>query len=153
MSTGKKLLKRCLLGAPLGLAISTVITIVISICVGDGMYYAVVPELIADSGSEINAVVIQAVLSLVYGAAWAGASIVWETDGWSLLKQTVVHLLVCSAATFPIAYFARWMPHNAKGIALYFGIFVAIYLVVWLSQYSAMKKRVKQINEKLKKSA
>jgi len=153
MSTGKKLLKRCLLGAPLGLAISTVITIVISICVGDGMYYAVVPELIADSGSEINAVVIQAVLSLVYGAAWAGASIVWETDGWSLLKQTVVHLLVCSAATFPIAYFARWMPHNAKGIALYFGIFVAIYLVVWLSQYSAMKKRVKQINEKLQKSA
>jgi len=153
MSTGKKLLKRCLLGAPLGLAISTVITIVISICAGDGMYYAVVPELIADSGSEINAVVIQAVLSLVYGAAWAGASIVWETDGWSLLKQTVVHLLVCSAATFPIAYFARWMPHNAKGIALYFGIFVAIYLVVWLSQYSAMKKRVKQINEKLKKSA
>jgi len=153
MSTGKKLLKRCLLGAPLGLAISTVITIVISICAGDGMYYAVVPELIADSGSEINAVVIQAVLSLVYGAAWAGASIVWETDGWSLLKQTVVHLLVCSAATFPIAYFARWMPHNAKGIALYFGIFVAIYLVVWLSQYSAIKKRVKQINEKLQKSA
>ncbi|HRX58380.1 MAG TPA: DUF3021 domain-containing protein [Eubacteriales bacterium] len=153
MSTGKKLLTRCLLGAPLGLAISTVITIAISICVGDGMYYAVVPELIADSGSEINAVVIQAVLSLVYGAAWAGASIVWETEGWSLLKQTAVHLLVCSAATFPIAYFARWMPHNAKGIALYFGIFVAIYLVVWLSQYSAMKKRVKQINEKLKKSA
>ena len=153
MSTGKKLLKRCLLGAPLGLAISTVITIVISICVGDGMYYAVVPELIADSGSEINAVVIQAVLSLIYGAAWAGASVVWESDGWSLLKQTVVHLLVCSAATFPIAYFARWMPHNAKGIALYFGIFVAIYLVVWLSQYSAMKKRVKQINEKLQKSA
>jgi len=64
-----------------------------------------------------------------------------------------VHLLVCSAATFPIAYFARWMPHNAKGIALYFGIFVAIYLVVWLSQYSAIKKRVKQINEKLQKSA
>ena len=153
MSTGKKLLKRCLLGAPLGLAISTVITIVISICAGDGMYYAVVPELIADSGSEINAVVIQAVLSLVYGAAWAGASIVWETDGWSLLKQTVVHLLVCSAATFPIAYFARWMPHNAKGIALYFGIFIAIYLIIWLSQYSAMKKRVKQINEKLQKSA
>jgi len=153
MSTEKKLLKRCLLGAPLGLAISTVITIAISICVGDGMYYAVVPELIADSGSEINAVVIQAVLSLIYGAAWAGASVVWESDGWSLLKQTVVHLLVCSAATFPIAYFARWMPHNAKGIALYFGIFVVIYLVIWLSQYSTMKKRVKQLNEKLQKSA
>jgi hypothetical protein len=45
------------------------------------------------------------------------------------------------------------MPHNAKGIALYFGIFFLIYLIVWLSQYSAMKKRVRQINEKLQKNA
>ena len=53
----KELIKRCLLGAPLGLAISTVITILISLIVGDGRYYAVVPQLVrrerdaADSGS------------------------------------------------------------------------------------------------------
>jgi hypothetical protein len=153
MSIGKKLLTRCLLGAPLGLAISTVITIIISFAIGDGAYHAVAPELIADFGSEIDAVLVQAVLALVYGAAWAGASVVWETERWSILKQTIVHLFVCSAAAFPIAFFARWMPHNAKGIALYFGIFFVIYLIVWLSQYSAMKKRVRQINEKLQKSA
>jgi len=144
-----KLLKRCLLGAPIGLAISTAITIAISIIVGDGVYYAVVPELIADCGSEINAVVLQAVLSLLYGAAWAGASVIWEKERWSILKQTAVHLVVCSAATFPVAYFARWMPHNVGGILLYFGIFFLIYLTIWLSQYSAMKKRVQQINERL----
>lgn len=149
----KKVLLRCLFGAPIGLAIGTVITIIISLVVGDGTYYAVVPELIADCGSEINAVVFQSVLSLIYGAAWAGASVIWENERWSILKQTVIHLIICSAATFPIAYFARWMPHNANGVLLYFGIFVVIYIVIWLSQYSSMKKKVQQINERLNKKS
>jgi len=149
----KKVLLRCLYGAPLGLAIGTVITIIISLVVGDGTYYAVVPELIRDCGSEINAVVFQSILSLIYGAAWAGASVVWENEHWSILKQTVIHLIICSAATFPIAYFARWMPHNGNGVLLYFGIFVVIYIGIWLSQYTAMKKKVKQINERLNRKS
>ena len=106
----KELLKRMLFGAPIGLAISSIITIIISLTVGDGTYYAVVPELAREMGSEINAVVLQAVLSLVYGAAWAGASVVWDMERWSLLKMTLIHLLITSVASFPIAYFARWMP-------------------------------------------
>ena len=149
----KKVLLRCLFGAPIGLAIGTVITIIISLTVGDGVYYAVVPELIRDCGSEINAVVFQSILSLIYGAAWAGASVIWENERWSILKQTVIHLIICSAATFPIAYFARWMPHNANGVLLYFGIFVVIYIVIWFSQYSSMKKKVQQINERLNKKS
>lgn len=145
----KELIKRCLLGAPLGLAISTIITIAISLSVGDGRYYAVVPSLAQDLGSEINAVVLQALLSMVYGAAWAGASVIWDAERWSLLKMTLVHLLVTSLATFPIAYFARWMPHNTTGIVLYIGIFVAIYAGIWFSQYGAMKKKIRAMNERI----
>ena len=145
----KELLKRMLFGAPIGLAISSIITIIISLTVGDGTYYAVVPELAREMGSEINAVIVQAVLSMVYGAAWAGASVVWDAEGWSLLKMTLVHLAITSLATFPIAYLARWMPHNIGGILLYFGIFVAVYLGIWVSQYSAMKRRIQQMNEKI----
>lgn len=145
----KELIKRCLLGAPLGLAISTIITIAISLSVGDGRYHAVVPSLAQDLGSEINAVVLQALLSMVYGAAWAGASVIWDAERWSLLKMTLVHLLVTSLATFPIAYFARWMPHSTTGIVLYIGIFVAIYAGIWFSQYSAMKKKIRAMNERI----
>ena len=145
----KELIKRCLMGAPLGLALSTVITIAISLTAGDGRYYAVVPQLVSDMGSEINAVLLQAVLSMVYGAAWAGASAVWDAEHWSLLKMTLVHLAVTSVATFPIAYFAYWMPHNAVGILIYIGIFVAIYAGIWFSQYSAMKKKIREMNERL----
>ncbi len=148
----KKVLFRCLLGAPLGLAISYCITILISLAVADGNFYPTVPELISDCGSEMNAVLLQAVCSLLYGAAWAGASVIWEVERWSLLRMTVTHLLICSAATFPIAYFLRWMKHSVVGILSYFGIFLAVYLCIWLTQFFAMRKKIQQINDRIQHS-
>ena len=145
----KEILKRSLFGAPIGIALGVIITIIISLTVGDGRFYAVVPELVNDMGSEINAVILQTVLSMVYGAAWAGASVVWDAEGWSLLKMTLVHLAIASVATFPIAYFARWMPHSTTGIMLYIAFFVVIYIGVWLGQYGAVKKRIAAMNAKL----
>ena len=144
-----KALRRALIGMPIGLLISTVITIIHSLNMGDGHYYAVVPALIQDCGSEINAVLIQFFCSLLYGAVYAGATVVWETD-WSLTKMTAVHFLVCSAATFPIAYLIRWMDHTPGGVLRYFGIFLAVYIAIWISQYMRMKRNVDAINKKMK---
>ena len=149
----KKILKRCLLGAPIGLAISILITIIISYAVGDGGYHAVVPALVSDCGSEIDAVTLQAAVSMLYGAAWAGASLIWENESWSILRMTITHLIICSAATFPVAFFLRWMERSAKGIALYFGMFAGIYAVVWISQYCAMKRKIDAINSKISERA
>ena len=63
--------------------------------------------------------------------------------------MTLIHLLITSVASFPIAYFARWMPHNATGILAYIAIFIGIYVAIWISQYSAMKKRIQAMNAKL----
>lgn len=150
----KKIILRSLVGAPVGLAVSTMFTIavsaVISFYTGEGSYYPVVPELIADCGNELNAVVLQAVSALVYGAAWGGASVIWEMEEWSILRQTVVHLIICSVATFPTAWFMRWMRHDAAGIAGYFSIFFLIYLCIWLSQYFTVKKKLRRINERMR---
>lgn len=148
----KKLLYRCLLGAPAGLTVSYLITVVISLSVGDGNYYPVVPELIQDCGNEMNAVLLQSLCSLFYGAVCAGSSVIWEAECWSLLRMTLTHLTVFSIGTFPIAYLMRWMPHNLWGILIYFGIFFMIYLIIWISQYNAMKKRICQMNEKVKEN-
>lgn len=145
----KKLLSRCLLGAPIGLAFSTAITIIISLTVGDGNYYPVVPSLIEVCGNELNAVVLQAVCSLLYGAMFSGTSVIWEMEAWSILRQTVTHLTVCSVGTLPIAYFMHWMEHSVMGVVIYFAFFFGIYLIIWLSQYSAMKKHVRELNAKV----
>ena len=87
--------------------------------------------------------------SMLYGAAWAGAALIWRRDGWSLTKQTALHLLVCSAATFPIAWACRWMRHDAAGAALYFGVFFAIYALIWLGQYLGIRRRLRKVNRAL----
>ena len=145
----KKAGLRALIGAPIGMAISTVIAILDSWFIGDGKYYAVVPELTADLGSEIGAVTLQMLCSILYGAAFAGASVIWEKD-WSLTRMTVVHFLICSAATFPIAYLLRWMDHTAGGVLKYFGQFIAIYAVIWIVQYLRLKRNVSALNKKVK---
>ncbi len=145
----KKIILRSLLGMPIGMTISYLITILISLAMADGNYYPVVPELTDACGSEMNAILFQALFSLLYGAVWGGASVIWEMEDWSLLRMTATHLAVCSIATFPIGWFMRWMPHTIAGSLLYFGIFLAIYLSIWFSQYRSMKKRIDQINRKI----
>ena len=87
----KKVILRSLIGAPIGLSISFIITLIISVIINKGEYYPVVPQLTALCGNELNAVVIQTICSLLYGAAFGGASVIWEIENWSLLKQTVIH--------------------------------------------------------------
>ena len=70
----KRILCRALIGAPIGLAISTAITIFSSLIYGDGNYYPVVPALVEQCGNEINAVVAQMIASLLYGAADSDSS-------------------------------------------------------------------------------
>ena len=47
----KRILCRALIGAPIGLAISTAITIFSSLIYGDGNYYPVVPALVEQCGT------------------------------------------------------------------------------------------------------
>ena len=145
----KKAGLRAMIGAPVGMAISTIIAVLDSWFIGDGKFYAVVPELTADLGSEIGAVTIQALCSMLFGAAFAGASVIWDQD-WSLTKMTVIHFLICSAATFPIAFLLRRMDHTAGGVLKYFGQFLAIYAAIWIIQYVRMKRNVSALNKKVK---
>ena len=146
----KKVIKRCLIGAPIGLSISFIITLIISIIINKGEYYPVVPQLTSLCGNELNAVIIQTVCSLIYGAVFGGASAIWEVEKLSLLKQTVIHCLIISVSSFPIAYFMYWMPHSFWGIAGYIAIFFFIYFFIWISWYFAMRKRIRELNEKIK---
>lgn len=134
----KKILMRGLFGLPTGIAIGFVITLIISICIGNGSFYPVTPELIDATGNELNAVILQTVLCAIMGAGFAAASIIWELDSWSLAKQSGIML--------PIAYFTNWMKHTVLGVLSYVAIFVAIFVVVWLSQYLLWKRKIKQMN-------
>lgn len=147
----KQIIMRGLLGVPVGIAIGFVITLMISACIGDGVYYPVAPELIGSMGNELNAVIVQTVLCGIMGSCFAMASVIWELDSWSLAKQSGIYFLIACVIMLPIAYIANWMEHSVAGVLSYVGIFTAIFVVVWLAQYLSWKRKIKRMNECFRK--
>ena len=131
----KKIFLRALLGFPLGIAIGYIVTILISLVRADGYYSPCVPQLVESMGSQINAVVFQAILSGLLGAVFAAISTIWEIEDWSIAKQTAIYFTSAALTMMPIAYLAKWMEPTIKGFLSYFGIFVVIFIIIWLLQY------------------
>lgn len=73
---------------------------IISICIGDGFFYPVTPELVNKMGSELNAVLIQTGLSGIMGTGFAMASVIWEIDSWSLAKQSGIYFAIACVIMF-----------------------------------------------------
>lgn len=147
----KKILKRCLSGFPLGVAIGYIISIIISLVWAQGYYSPCVPELIDMAGSEINAVMLQAFLCGVLGMGFAASSVIWDIEKWGIARQTGTYFLIISVIMMPIAYITYWMEHSLAGIASYFGIFALLFAFVWFVQYIRARRNVKNMNDTLNK--
>lgn len=145
----KKIIKRSILGFPLGITMGYVITILISFGWANGYYTPCVPELISIMGNEINAVILQTVLCGILGTGFAASSIIWEMDNWSIVKQTGIYFSIISVILLPVAYFSYWMEHSVVGFLFYFGIFTLIFVIIWIIQFVIGKHNVGRMNEKL----
>lgn len=146
----KQIILRGLIGIPIGICISYFIALIISVVVADGQFYAVSPDLIAQQGSELSAVLFQTLLAAVLGLVFGASSVIWELDHWSILKQTGIYFLITLMTMLPISYLAGWMEPSLKGLFIYIGIFIGIFIVMWLIQYLIWKNKVKTMNQRMK---
>lgn len=146
-----KLVKRIFVGVPLGISIGYVLSIVFSMIFANGYYGAVHPELTILLGSEINAVIIQTILWSIIGAVFAGGSIIWELDNWSLTKQTIAVFFLYFVTMTPIGIFLKWIPLSTIGFTIFIVNFVLIFSGIWLSVFLTLKRTVDAINDKLSK--
>ena len=99
----KQVFLRSLLGAFVGCFIGVVIIVCISLAIGGGDMHVATPALLAQVGSEVGAFSLQMAAAMLIGAIWSGASVIWEVERWSLLRQTLTHFLLCSVVCLPIA--------------------------------------------------
>lgn len=149
----KEAIKRAMLGFPIGIAVSAILTLLISTGVGDGSYHAFAPELAEKFGSEINAAAAQILLSGLLGAGCAAASVIWEIASWSIVKQTGIFFLILFAMMMSVAYLLNWMEHSVRGFVLYFLMFLGVFVFSWITQYIVWKKKIRQLNEAMKKDS
>ena len=145
----KKIILRGLFGFPVGVTIGYFITILTSFIWAKGYYSPCMPELILIMGNEINAVILQAFLCGFIGMAFAASSVIWEIEHWSIVKQTGIYFLIASIIMMPIAYFTHWMEHSVAGFFCYIGVFILIFILIWLIQFMIGKHNVKKMNANL----
>lgn len=145
----KKIIQRALFGFPVGVAISYAITILTSLAMGKGHYTPVVPQMIGQFGSEIEAVTVQFLLSGLMGSAFAAMSAIWENDRLSLAAQSVINFALSAAVILPVAYVCHWMEHSLRGAMIYLGVFAGIYASIWAGMYAVYRARIKKINEEM----
>lgn len=145
----KKMLNRCLFGAPTGLTVWFLFLLFAAYLRG-GELILVSGHLVFVYGSELNAVTAEVAGAMLIGMIWASASLIFTDTDWSLLKQTLVHYGVCTVPSLLIVYILQCMPRNLDGLVQYLWLFGVIYALNWVIQYLCTKRRLKQINAKLK---
>ena len=146
----KKILFRSCFGAPIGVTISLIITVIFSLCTGQGEYYPAPHELVDwCGGNETTAVIVQMICSMIVGAVCSGASVIWEIEKWNLLKQTLINFAVIAVPFFGLGYIMNWMPHHIYGALGYVGGFAGGYVVMWCAIYFSIKAKLKKMNKQL----
>lgn len=146
----KKILFRSFFGAPIGVTISLIITVIFSLCTGHGEYYPAPHELVDwCGGNETTAVIVQMICSMIVGAVCSGASVIWEIEKWNLLKQTLINFAVIAVPFFGLGYIMNWMPHHIYGALGYVGGFAGGYVVMWCAIYFSIKAKLKKMNKQL----
>jgi hypothetical protein len=141
-----------LLGFPLGIAIGTVILLIMSFFAGDGNLHPVTPFMLTWLPNELVAFFLQTVLCGILGSVCAGASPIFQIDRWSLARQTVTHFLLLSVTMITIASICGWAGRDGLsllGTLSYAGIFVVIYLLIWASLSLYWRNWIKKANSRL----
>lgn len=155
----KQILVRSALGIPIGISINVIISVIISIYInaeeGGGIYYPCTFELITRMGSELNAVVLQLILSAVLGFVMGAASVIWQIESWSIVKQSGIFFVIIAIAMLSVSYFLYWMEHTFEGFISYlltFAVyFIVIWVLIWLIEYFSAMRKVKKFNIRINK--
>ncbi len=147
--TLKKALLRGLVGIPVGVFISQLILLIISLGWGEGNYITAVPKFIEQTGGELAAVALQFLFCSIMGFAFAAASAIFEVEQWGITKQTLLHLAIISVVSLPIAVLLGWAGPDAISIITYFATWFIIYAVIWALQYAVWRNKMKRLNHKI----
>ena len=137
-----RMIRRIILGFLLGTAIGNLIAWFF------GSYVS--SMLVARMGSVPAAILVQSLVSGLYGSFALTGTLFYDVEQWSLTRSSVMHFLVIAVLYVPTAMFLGWA-NSATEILIVEGILLVAYFIIWLVIYLRYKKKVRSLNEMLNK--
>ncbi|MHA7966580.1 DUF3021 domain-containing protein [Paenibacillus sp. CAU 1782] len=89
--------------------------------------------------------------SILMGIYFGIASLLFEHEKWSPLKQLVVHFLMSILLFFPIAISVGWIEFQWRPILLGAGTFMIIYAIFWFSISGYLRRQARSMNNSVRK--
>ncbi|GAE28710.1 DUF3021 domain-containing protein [Halalkalibacter hemicellulosilyticus] len=87
--------------------------------------------------------------SFIIGIYFGLSSFIFETNDWSLLKQTIIHLIMSISFYLIIALIVGWVPLTILAILWTCLVFIIFYAIMWTGYYLYYKRIEKSMNESL----
>ena len=89
--------------------------------------------------------------SIVMGVYFGSASLIFEIENWSPLKQTVIHFFISLMVWLPIGLCLGWIPFDSISLLISIFLFVVTYLFFWYSTRLYFLKIAKEMNNSVRK--
>lgn len=130
--------------------ILSIVGLVIGLLVGVLFLIPLPPADAAETQDEYN-VLLHMILSGIYGMVCMGTSSVYSIEEWSVTRATVTHLLVVSCGFCVIGSILGWITPGELMFWVVILAMIVAYWIIWLVMYMRYKKKVKKMNDDLKK--
>jgi hypothetical protein len=145
------MLRKTLKLAAIGFLVGMITGNVIAYFTGGGSYALVSVALVAKTGSETAAIIVQTLMSGLYGAITMGGVSFYEIEEWSLLRTAFTHYALCMISYIPIALFLEWIrPEAFLTDYSYIAAGQTItYIIIFVIMYVRYRSEVKELNRML----
>lgn len=129
--------------------ISTVLAVMlIQICIAQNGGSTVTERFASHFAAKDAAVLTQLLLVGGIGAAFSGASVVYDLERWSFLRQGIVYFVITAAVWVPVLLIC-WTPMPKEGILFSSLGWTGTYAITWGIQYAVYRKRIRDLNRKI----
>ena len=104
------------------------------------------PEFLDRFGSVGTAILLQTLISGLYGSVCMGGTVLYQMERWPLALVSALHYLLCAVPYIPIAFLLGWVS-NLKELLLVEGVMLVIYFIIWLIMSLRYKSMVRELNK------
>ena len=143
-----RLVNKLALGFIVGAISGTLIVLLIN-TISKSSYHIATPDLAEAIGTE-SAVILQTLLSGLYGLVCIGGTEFFRIEKWSLLRSTMTHLVCILVSFSTIGLILRWIRFDLP--SLLFLLFIAVaYFIIWIIMSIRWKRSIREMNSELEK--
>lgn len=135
------------LGLLSGSFIYLVFTVFLSLKIGTGDVYLVLPALGKEYGNELLSLIVQIGSFLWLGMACGVAFSIIENMVWTMRQQALGYFIALTIGLLPIALIGKWFKHPMIGIFSYILMLTVISMVLFFITWMKLKRDIVQIKK------